>query len=273
MKIIVIFSTAALVIIGGLWATWLDDKSIDVLTLFTTIFTGFAALGTAYAAYSAALSAKISASASTIWKQQMSFDIEIREAKDLKVSLNDWHRRFLSEAHSKDETLNDLLNNATSTPHIIKEVLIKHLQNYIDDLDNSWSTLEASFDNASFVGHDFEQRLRLRILHIAHRKAVNTYIEYMTFKNRLNLSHDDITLILTTIYTSNDWSQQDINDASIYRVVLDCPNIDSEPAPFLSDEREKVYISLHQSVEDLILNINIYVDEKTREIKSRVSNI
>ncbi|MGF1689615.1 hypothetical protein [Photobacterium kagoshimensis] len=273
LKFLVAAVTAFLIGIGGLWALWLESKTPNVLSFLTTIFTGFAAIGTAYAAYAASESAKISEKASNIWKQQMSIDIELAEAKELKVCLNDWHRRFTAEAYKKNQTLNELLQGVLESPHAIKQVQIDHFQKYIDDLNLSWSNLESAFDRANFVGHSFEQRLRLRRLHIAHRRALNKYVEYLMFNNRMNLHHEGLIELLTTIYHINDWAQQDVNGQPLYRVEIELIDDNGTLSLCKKDDGTSVYDSLHNSVEGWVLNTNVYVDHKIEEIRSRVIDI
>ncbi|HCE1777960.1 TPA: hypothetical protein NGS17_004632 [Vibrio parahaemolyticus] len=273
LKFLVAAMTAFLIGVGGVWVVWLESKTPNVLTFLTTIFTGFAAIGTAYAAYAAAESAKISEKASNIWKQQMSIDIELAEAKELKVCLNDWHRRFIAEAYKKNQSLDELLQDVSATPHVIKQMQVEHFQKYIDDLNLSWSNLESAFDRANFVGHSFEQRLRLRRLHIAHREALNKYVDYLLFNNRMELQRGELAELLTTIYHINDWAQQDINGQLLYRVEVELIDENGSFSTCKKDDGTSVYDSLHNSVEGWALNTNVYVDHKMQEIRSRVKDI
>ncbi|EJL6550115.1 hypothetical protein QXB71_004114 [Vibrio cholerae] len=273
MKFLVASVTAFVIGIGGLWALWLENRTPNVLDFLTTIFTGFAAIGTAYAAHAASESAKISKRASNIWKQQMSIDIELSEAKELKVCLNHWHRKFLAEAYKKNQNLNELVQSVLATPYAVKQVQIEHFQKYIDDLNLSWSNLESAFDRANFVGHSFEQRLRLRRLHIAHRCAVNKYIEYLMFDNRMQLPREGLIELLTTIFHINDWVQRDIDGQPLYRVEFEQFDANDSFSICKKDDGTSVYESLHNSVEGWVLNTNVYVDAKMQEIRSRVIDI
>lgn len=273
MKLYLTIITSILIILGGTWTILLKDNATYTLMFFVDIFSCLTAIVTIFAAYIVYQSAKISEKASSIWTQNISLDIELNEAKDLKASLNTWHRKFLSEACSKNLTLNGLDKQIFANSRSFKQTLIGNFKQYIDDLEHNWLVLEASFDKTSFIEHDSEYKLRLRKRHQDHKKAVNEYVEYLTFKSQTPLSKNEITPILTTIYKITDWEEQEINLAPIYRVPMETKNNAGRLEPCLKDDGSEVFVSLHQSIDSLMHDINTAIDKQIKNIKSKLEKI
>ncbi|MCP4324244.1 MAG: hypothetical protein GY787_20785, partial [Alteromonadales bacterium] len=85
-------------LLGSISAIYIEEIPFDVSAILGVVFTGVAALAAAlaaaYAALSASRSARVAEQSASIWKKQMRLDVELSEAKKLKIALNSWHRHF-----------------------------------------------------------------------------------------------------------------------------------------------------------------------------------
>nr|PMI41431.1 hypothetical protein BCU45_19400 [Vibrio lentus]PMJ56415.1 hypothetical protein BCU20_20605 [Vibrio lentus] len=270
-KFMTSFWTILTVFISGLFALWLSDMGIDFLSLLATIFTGLAAFATAYAALSASKSAKIAERSASMWKQQMLLDIELSEAKNLKVALHAWHRHFINESNSKNRNLASLLEHFEEVKKTTQSSFQIHFRKYIEKQSELFSDLEVAFDQAGFIEHDFEQRIRLRRLFLSHREECERLIEHISVSD-INIPNDLLPITLTAIYKVSDWHELDLRANNIFRVKMEKVTDDGKYEPILKADGSYVYGNLNDQVQGWFTNIGIKVDVQVSDIKSRITS-
>lgn len=237
-----------------------------------TLFTALSALATAYAAFSASKSARTAEQSASTWKKQMQLDIELAEAKNLKISLHTWHRHFILESQAYcGEDLHRITDRIRMQKNENSTNQINHLQRYLDKYDDLWNNLEQSFDNASFITHDFEERLRLRRLSLTHSKSCHELISY--YQGTISPDRYFLEKECSAIYASSDWHQLDLSGFNITRVKIEKRDVNGELVPVTKNNGEFIYTSIHEDVESWHTQIGRKTDSQIAEIKSRLGSI
>lgn len=262
--------TMLTVFVSGLFAVWLSEKGIDLLTILATIFTGLAAFATAYAANSASKSAKIAEKSASIWKQQMLLEIELREAKNLKVALHAWHRHFIHESYSKNRNLESLIEHFEEVKLSTQNSFEMHFRAYIEKQTELFSNLETAFDEASFIEHDFGHRVRLRRLFLSHREECERFIEHIS-ASIINIPNDLLPITLTAIYKVNDWNNLQLRGCKLFLVKMETITDDGKYEPIMKPDGSFVYNNLNEEVQGWFTNIGVKIDVQISNIKSRIT--
>jgi hypothetical protein len=271
-KILTVFAMAIVFLLGSLFGIYIDKISFDVTAFLGALFTGIAALATAYAAFSASKSAQIAELSASTWKKQMQLGVELDEAKKLKIALHAWHRHFTHEAERYLEEdlvrIGELIqiqkNNDSSNQ-------IEHLQRYLDKHEELWNNLEQSFDNASFIVSDFEERLRLRRLSYTHSKSCNKLISY--FQGNIEPETDFFEINCSAVYRSLDWHKFDLAGLNITRSKLEKKNDSGKLVPIPKDNGDYIYTSVYDDVQSWYRQIGVKIDFQIEAIKRSLGNI
>lgn len=251
---------------------WLAVSKSDWMQYLVTLFTAMSALATAYAAFSASRSARIAELSASTWKKQMQLDIELTEAKKLKIALHAWHRYFIHEAYKysgedlvRISELIQMQKNGNSINQI------NHLQRYLDKHEELWNSLEQSFDNASFIVNDFEERLRLRRLSLIHSRSCHELLSY--YQGIIEPDQYFFEMNCSAVYSSSDWHALDSAGMKISRVKLEVRDDTGKLVPIKKENGEFVYTSVHEDVQSWYTQIGMKVDYQIESIKHKLGSI
>ncbi|WDD96776.1 hypothetical protein [Thalassomonas actiniarum] len=237
----------------------------EKLNFFIAIFTGGAALATAYAAKQAAKSAEVSERASKTWKHQMALDVELKEAKKIKVALMTYYRHFINEAHkyhsfTYSELVSDLEHYKKTDPKEFSNFIHK----YSSQSSALWSELEAAFDEASFVKHDFEELKRYRISQYRHNASCE-YLMVSFLKPRLEFGSPELKQAITGVYRVKDWNDLYFRNENIMKVQIEIRDDDE------SFKSIDAYCDLFEDVAQWHVQIASRIDRRIEEIKNKLS--
>ncbi|SMY16827.1 hypothetical protein [Photobacterium aquimaris] len=271
------------------WYSLVDDISgflnefwEDVVNLLIALSTIAAAIGTIIAAHATRKAAKsaseatdvskmsvdIAAKSAEVWKKQMSLEIELKEAKELKVSLNTWHRCYLNKAYIPEETdffiFVELLYQRIETGYK-KDELELNLKNYIDRLNQDWMAFEAACDKASFVGHNFNHRVMLLRRHREHVNAVKVLIMHCSLPDKVNLIPQDkkISIVSTVYFNKNGETHPDMHTVHFV----------NNPYGDINDVDEKIKISFHDDLYNWWMGMNLIIEGEINRIKSEIKDV
>lgn len=251
---------------------WLAVSKSDWMQYLVTLFTAMSALATAYAALSASRSARTSELSASTWKNQMRLDIELNEAKKLKIALHTWHRYFIQEAYKYSGEdlirIGELIQMQKNGNSINQ---ISHLQRYLDKYEELWNNLEQSFDNASFIENDFEERLRLRRLSLTYSKSCHKLVCY--YQGIIEPDEHFFEINCSAVYSSSDWHALDLAGINISRVELEVRNEVGKFEPVKKENGKLVYTSVHEDVQSWYTQIGIKVDLQIESIKHKLGRI
>jgi CRISPR/Cas system CSM-associated protein Csm2 small subunit len=251
---------------------WLAVSEPDWMQYLVTLFTAMSALATAYAALSASKSARVAELSASTWKKQMQLEIELTEAKNLKVALHAWHRHFVHESQKyagEDlvricELIEMQLNGARINQ-------VNHLQRYLDKHEELWNNLEKSFDNASFIENDFDERLHLRRLSLTYSKGCQDLLSY--YQQIIQPGNNFLEINCSALYSSSDWHQLDLAGINITRVKLEKLDESGKLVPIKKENGDFVYISLQDSVQSWHTQIGNKIDCQIEAIKNKLGSI
>lgn len=272
-KVFIVLPSILIIIFLVLYTlVWLAVSKSDWMQYLVTLFTAISALATAYAALSASRSARVAELSASTWKKQMQLDIELTEAKKLKIALHAWHRHFIHEAfkYSGDDLvrIGELIQMQRNGNSINQ---INHLQRYLDRHEELWNNLEQSFDNASFIVNDFEERLRLRRLSLMHSKSCQELISY--YQGIIQPDPHFFEMNCSAVYSSSDWHEFDLAGINISRVKLEMTDKAGKLVPIKKENGEFVYTSVHDGVQSWYTQIGIKVDCQIETIKHNLGSI
>ncbi|HIF9257121.1 TPA: hypothetical protein ACX6RA_000140 [Photobacterium damselae] len=268
-KILTILATSIVFLLGSISAIYIEEIPFDVSAILSVVFTGVAALATAYAALSASRSARVAEQSASIWKKQMRLDVELSEAKKLKIALNAWHRHFIHEAEKYSGE--DLLRIGELLQIQNKEVSINHLHKYISKYEELWGNLDQSFDNASFIVNDFEERLRLRRLSYTHLKGCYELMSYLQGITEPGPNFFEINC--SAVYRASDWHQLDLAGIQITRIKLEQRDANGKLVTIKNENDEFIYTSVCDDVQSWYTQIGIKIDSQIETIKFKLDNI
>jgi hypothetical protein len=267
--ILIILATAIIFLLGSISAIYIEKIPFDVSAFLGVIFTGIAALATAYAALSASRSARVAEQSASTWKKQMQLDVELSEAKKLKIALNAWQRHFTHEAEKYSGE--DLLRIGELLQIQNKDNLINQLQRYISKYEELWGELEQSFDNASFIVNDFEERLRLRRLSYTHSKGCYELMFYL--QGIIEPDSCFFEVNCSAVYSAADWHQLDLAGINITRVKLEQRDKTGGLVSIKNENDKFIYTSVYDDVQSWYTQIGIKIDYQIEAIKLKLGNI
>ena len=248
--------SALLVLLGAFFYSEFDD--------LTLLFTGVSALATALAAFGAMYSAKITERASHTWKIQMKTEMELREAKEVRVTLNAWYRHFLSEANSKANMTFYEIDDDIGLWYREPESRISHLNSYVNKLVDLWNDFEKSLDVTDVVCLKRYHRDRLYTIYREHVKACKDLIVILNKGEERAIN----PYIISAIYNFKDWHNVDLASAiPIYKVEAETFTQDGRSDKYKDDNGSPIYINPFQEINGTWINIGIQIDEKITEIR------
>ena len=212
------------------------------------------------------MSVEIAAKSAEVWKKQMSLDIELQEAKELKVTLNAWHRCYLNEAYYsyeiKDISLTSELIYQRIESRYKKDLLEKNLKDYLECLNKQWMDFEAACDKASFLGHDFNHRVMLLRRHKKHLEAVKTLIMHCSVPDNVKLiPHEKRVSLISTIY----FNQKSNTNQDIYTV-----SHLKDPHGDINDVDKDIRISFHDDIRNWWMGMDLIIDHEIKRIKAEI---
>jgi len=253
---------------------WIALNYKDWVEYVAIIFSSISALATAYAALSASRSARVAESSASSWKKQKIIDVELQEAKDLKISLNAWHRHVLRESERYGTSLlvvimHDARKNMQNPEVVLSQ--IKHLQSFIDRYESLWNQLESSFDSAGFIENDFEQRLRLRrnsILYLNNCKSLLSY-----YKSKEDFIKFPINEVCSAIYHVPDWDSLFFNGGKVTKIKLEHYDDQGCLNYVIDDDGAFVYESLPSALNSWVMQIGSTIDNQINMTKLKLKNI
>jgi len=251
---------------------WLAVSNTEWMQYLVTLFTAMSALATAYAALSASKSARIAENAASTWKKQMQLEIELSEAKQLKIALGAWYRHFIHEAERyAGEELVRICELVEAQKNGNRTNQINHLQRYLDKHEELWNDLERSFDNASFIENDFDERIRLRRLSLSHSKSCLELVSYC--QGILDKDENFFERNCSAMYSCKDWNHLELAGIKISRYKIEKRDEKGFLVPIKKDNGEFVYTSIHENVQSWYTQIGIKTDCQISEIKNKLGSI
>ena len=250
---------------------WIAVSKYNWIQYLVTLFTAMSAFATAYAALSASRSATIAEKSASTWKTQMQLEIELTEAKKLKIALHAWNRHFTHEAETyTGDDLARIIELIERQKNENPVNQIDHLQRYLDRHEELWNNLEQSFDNASFIVNDFEERLRLRRLSLTHSKSCQKLIAY--YQGVIGPHYPFLEMNCSAVYMSSDWHQLDLENVPITKVKVETPGENGKLELKLKKDGEFIFTSLHEDAQSWITQIGTKIDLQIGEIKRKVGS-
>ncbi|WP_105102753.1 hypothetical protein [Microbulbifer pacificus] len=266
------FLAAVIFLVGTTTAVYFEKDNAEFLAFLSLVFTGLAAIATAWAARSASKSARIAEVSAETWKRQMRLNIELEEAKRLKLALSSWYRHFIGESYRySDQDLVRIGELQDIGKRNDARGKAQHIQGYLDTYKNLWNSLEESFDNASFIESDFEGRLRLRRLSLNHMEACSNLLAY--FQGEIENTDSFMDENCSAIYACADWHELDLTGIKLSKVELEIPNKNGKLEYVKKSNGDNVYVSFHEDVQSWYSKIGSDVDAQIARIKSSVSPI
>ncbi|ENP8453566.1 hypothetical protein ACEI25_004142 [Photobacterium damselae] len=258
----------------------LNEYWKDVVNLIIAFSTVAAAVGTVVAAYATKKAAKsasestevskmsveIAAKSAEVWKKQMSLDIELQEAKELKVTLNTWYRCYLNKAYYSSEIkdislISELIYQQIESINK-KNILELDLKDYLECLNKDWMAFEAACDKASFLGHNFNHRVMLLRRHKKHVEAVKTLIMHCSLPDKVKLiPQDKKVALISTIY----FNQQSNTNPYIYTVFYV-----KDPHGNINDVDKDRRISFHEDIRNWWMGMDLIIDHEIERIKTEI---
>lgn len=254
--------SALLVLLGAFFESHLD---------VTMLFTGISALATAAAACAAMYSSQVTEQSLLVWKSQMKTEIELTEAKEVKVALEAWYRCFLSESNSRGHMTYDDIDSEIWLWYHDPSSNVAHLENYVNKLISLWDDFEKTLDVTDVVALKQYHRTSLLEIHREHVKCCRKLI-YILSKSGSKEAFID-PHVISAIYTCKDWDDLSSRMGDlIYRIEAETFTQDGGSKKYKKDDGTPIYTNPFQEAEGLRRNIGIQLDEKIAEIRDSLGN-
>lgn len=255
--------SALLVLLGAFFESHLD---------VTMLFTGISALATAAAACAAMYSSQVTERSLLVWKSQMKTEIELTEAKEVKVALEAWYRHFLSESNSKIHMPFEHIDLEIGLWYREPSSNVAHLENYVNELTSLWDDFEKALDVTDVVALKQYHRTSLLKIHREHVKCCRKLI-YILNNTGFKEAFID-PYVISAIYNCKDWDDLSLRQGEfIYRIEAETFTQDGVSKKYKKDDGTSIYTNPFQEVEGLRRNIGIQLDEKIAEIRESLGTL